>query len=74
MCGISSIERAGWQVKRGAYRGAKQLDMSVFYWTILDKEKSLSRLVKPTEGSAWWRWGRVELPVQTNPSENVLQA
>src|SRR5260370_15637553 len=22
----------------------------------------------------WWRWGRVELPVQTNPSENVLQA
>ncbi len=24
--------------------------------------------------SLWWRWGRVELPVQTNPSKNVLQA
>ncbi len=23
---------------------------------------------------AWWRWGRVELPVQTDPSKNVLQA
>src|ERR1700736_4625298 len=37
------------------------------------------RKTKPPEKpvprrSAWWRWGRVELPVQTNPSKNVLQA
>jgi len=46
---------------------AKQLDMSVQYWTILDKENSLNRLLEPTEGVLWWRWGRVELlgtPVQ----------
>jgi hypothetical protein len=61
-------------MKMGGKRGAKQPDFIRFYWTVLDKEKSLNRLVKATEGLSWWRWGRVELPVQTNPSENVLQA
>ncbi len=59
---------------RGSKVGGKPLDMSVQNLTALDKGKALDPLCWLTEGSSWWRWGRVELPVQTSLPENVLQA
>ncbi len=36
-----------------------------------EKEKERGRL---SSGLIWWRWGRVELPVQANLLKDVLQA
>jgi hypothetical protein len=41
---------------------------------VCGRANRLQRGVKRLHTSRWWRWGRVELPVQTSLPKNVLQA
>src|SRR2546430_802488 len=53
-------------IDEGGQKGGKTAGQHWIFLDIIGQIKSLNRLVRLTEGFHWWRWGRVELPVQTN--------